>query len=823
MAASAEGKTGSIWQLTSGPGSVTTNAWHHVAATYYNGDMELYVDGVRVNDYSFGGSAVPFVRVAAFTIGGRNDPAGARAQGAPTGDFGYGYFHGLLDELRVWSQVRNPGQIMIDMLDTPCGFKDENGFLQAARDIDGVCLQLDPALLAYWAFDETPFFQNSTNNLLVRNRAAEEHGAKYLVGPITWSAQAVNESSSTSYMDRTVTTLVAVEGGATLQQLGGGSSRITWSPGTAGDLIITIVDPNPSDSVAIADLPFFPATGGIPTEAVFGDAEPGQPAYCDGAPGCSAEKMIGKSVSRRLSWTPQLHSDWVVPPGGFPVSIEVDNTPTNPSNLALSAPAVQYSYGPIYLDVQLPPEFVAPTPDPTDPRPYNITTLIGEEVKLEIKAVHRNQLQRADIVVAEDPGLPNAALLTSATETTATRREPFSTTREFVWTPRCPQSGFARVRLEAIAREVTTLRSSKSFFIHVVRPQPRILDIDSSARTLRVGCPLNLPVVAYDANLLPASSSDTNGDPAASTPAPVAPNPNYKQTFEWKLFRSVIAVAPDPSSPPPIHDGQDSLEELPADFPGVQVEPAFGNDLNGMTSKFSWVPHRGQEGRSYRVCVTVLDQCEAGTPVHQCVDLNVLKCQTCLGPSESLQSIASEYRTDFLSLYVTNVQLASPDRNPPATPINTGVMYKVKEGDTMAKLAARFFTTVEALLEVNTDIAERSGIRTPFSRAGHVNLPPRRLWPDDVLRSDNLPHDLSIWLTPGDQVHEFLYNFPLCRSPVSNKTGAKLTSCMRRGSCAWCLQFATLIAMKAVCARSQAQAVQAAGFWHSAPSLVFDF
>ena len=101
MAASAEGKTGSIWQLTSGPGSVTTNAWHHVAATYYNGDMELYVDGVRVNDYSFGGSAVPFVRVAAFTIGGRNDPAGARAQGAPTGDFGYGYFHGLLDELEI--------------------------------------------------------------------------------------------------------------------------------------------------------------------------------------------------------------------------------------------------------------------------------------------------------------------------------------------------------------------------------------------------------------------------------------------------------------------------------------------------------------------------------------------------------------------------------------------------------------------------------------------------------------------------------------------------------------------------------------------------
>ena len=97
---------------------MSTNEWHHVAATYYDGYVELYLDGSKVAFYKFGVGDVAMSRVAAFTIGGRKDPAGERAQGVNTGDFGYGYFHGLLDELRVWNQVRNPGQVLLDMFDT---------------------------------------------------------------------------------------------------------------------------------------------------------------------------------------------------------------------------------------------------------------------------------------------------------------------------------------------------------------------------------------------------------------------------------------------------------------------------------------------------------------------------------------------------------------------------------------------------------------------------------------------------------------------------------------------------------------------------------
>jgi hypothetical protein len=48
---------------------------------------------------------------------------------------------------------------------------------------------------------------------------------------------------------------------------------------------------------------------------------------------------------------------------------------------------------------------------------------------------------------------------------------------------------------------------------------------------------------------------------------------------------------------------------------------------------------------------------------------------------QTLQAVAAEYRTDYLSLYSTNVNLENPDRVPQGTLINLGVMYRVKEGD----------------------------------------------------------------------------------------------------------------------------------------------
>ena len=129
--------------------------------------------------------------------------------------------------------------------------------------------------------------------------------------------------------------------------------------------------------------------------------------------------------------------------------------------------------------------------------------------------------------------------------------------------------------------------------------------------------------------------------------------------------------------------------------------------------------------------------------------MRVLKCQHCMDQDSSLQSIAAQYRTDFLSLYTTNIHLVSPDRVPLWTPINVGVLYTVKEGDSMAYLATRFFTTIEKLLEVNADISTRSSILTPFSRGANLTVVEHHLWSPDMLTSDNLPMNVSSFHTPS--------------------------------------------------------------------------
>ena len=145
--------------------------------------------------------------------------------------------------------------------------------------------------------------------------------------------------------------------------------------------------------------------------------------------------MKGSTVSRKLVWTPGKHQDWVVPPGGFPVSFVVTQFPTQPADLRLSAPQQIFQYGPVHLDVQLFPEFVTPTPDPTGDVPINMTAFLGEKFTVTVKAQQRNQAQQVDIIVALDPGLPNMALITEAIESPASRVLPFTSTRDLIWTP----------------------------------------------------------------------------------------------------------------------------------------------------------------------------------------------------------------------------------------------------------------------------------------------------------------------------------------------------------------------------------------------------
>ena len=87
-----------------------------------------------------------------------------------------------------------------------------------------------------------------------------------------------------------------------------------------------------------------------------------------------------------------------------------------------------------------------------------------------------------------------------------------------------------------------------------------------------------------------------------------------------------------------------------------------------------------------------------------CLSVKVQKCQYCAQAGESLASIAAAFNSDWLHLYTTNPTLRDPDHIQAGAVVNTGVLYEVREGDYLALLADKFFTSTEAILAVNPDL-----------------------------------------------------------------------------------------------------------------------
>ena len=98
--------------------TVQAGVWQHVAGTYDGTNIRIYHDGTLVGTLAHPGTAGG---AAQLFLGAFN---------------GAGFFHGLIDEVRIWSVTRSGTQIQAAM----------NSVLPAS----------EPGLLAYWRFEETP-------------------------------------------------------------------------------------------------------------------------------------------------------------------------------------------------------------------------------------------------------------------------------------------------------------------------------------------------------------------------------------------------------------------------------------------------------------------------------------------------------------------------------------------------------------------------------------------------------------------------------------------------------------------------------------------
>jgi len=97
-----------------------TNQWTHIAATYDGSDMQIYINGILDNSMSVAGSGALINNTNSLRIGG--------------GHIVSHEFDGKIDEVRIWSSVRNQNQIRNRMCRK---FSGTPGPLQAYYRVDG--------------------------------------------------------------------------------------------------------------------------------------------------------------------------------------------------------------------------------------------------------------------------------------------------------------------------------------------------------------------------------------------------------------------------------------------------------------------------------------------------------------------------------------------------------------------------------------------------------------------------------------------------------------------------------------------------------------
>jgi hypothetical protein len=86
-------------QWTQAPASLPVNSWSHLALTYNGTVARLYVDGAQVSQANISGGPIQ-TSTGALRIGGN----------APWGE----YFHGLIDEVRIYNRALSAAEIQAD-------------------------------------------------------------------------------------------------------------------------------------------------------------------------------------------------------------------------------------------------------------------------------------------------------------------------------------------------------------------------------------------------------------------------------------------------------------------------------------------------------------------------------------------------------------------------------------------------------------------------------------------------------------------------------------------------------------------------------------
>jgi len=439
-----------------------------------------------------------------------------------------------------------------------------------------------------------------------------------------------------------------------------------------------------------------------------------------------APTTVQSQVAYRVVWDPDLSLEWWMPEDGLVVQIDINSYDRYRLNPSTGAPlrgmfaanaTVHVRFSPEWITSETYPRNLVGEPEVDGAsllqpeaegkayRDQHFYVAVGNEVKVQLRARDRNLGETLQVMATEDPGLPpghsphSQSIMTfdDTVMTPAGNRSCFAPT-----SPLPPPNFFDRT-LTFRPSEVDLGFSYRSCFtISTLNTDADPLMLDKtaikSADVLCITIHVQAPTAAFDfvedeysaiigcETVIPFSVNDTSADPYSLTITTVEDERNVCDSSGCRAIEG----------------------GLPA---GLQISTAVAG-TGAVTAELRWKPKRGQDlHEPYRVCLVayagVLEEgarMDSRFSSRHCINIKVRKCQYCMQPGESLDTVAHSFQMDYLQLYMLNPFFKRPDTIHPGTVISTGALYEVREGDYLHELAQRFLVAPDDLIAANPDL-----------------------------------------------------------------------------------------------------------------------
>ncbi len=299
---------------------------------------------------------------------------------------------------------------------------------------------------------------------------------------------------------------------------------------------------------------------------------------------------------------------------------------------------------------------------------------VGQAFSATLTVADRNAADRLDIDLVDGSGLPNSATLSAVEAINSSLPYYASIQRVLSFAPLPSFAGLVFVVcVRASSNSLPFNGCPLCFTISVPAPAPEVFLEQStppSSLTSAVNCEIRIKLTVIDRG--------------------------------FPLYCAVVAATAASPSQPAVLPPFSTFTQLAG--PTSPANPS-SSCSNGSSYEFFWQPVRGQDGMAFDFCFSIASALQPGLHVAAvCHSIKIAKCRTCVGPGDTIGSIALRYSTDWLQLWGSNFNMTEPDALQQGQLLTLGPLYRTRFGDTLSSVAQLFSTTAGSILGLNPDV-----------------------------------------------------------------------------------------------------------------------